>query len=128
MTAFHFELVSPEKLLFSGEVQSVVAPGSDGQFTVLAQHAPVMTTLKPGVVTINGDEKLFVRGGFADVSDKGFTILAEQAIALKDLDVAKVEQDLKNAREDLADAKTDEARRQAADALQQLQDLRAALG
>ena len=128
MTAFHFELVSPEKLLFSGEVQSVVAPGSDGQFTVLAQHAPVMTTLKAGVVTINGDEKLFVRGGFADVSEKGFTILAEQAIAIKDLDVAKLEQDLKNAREDLADAKTDEVRRQAADALQQLQDLRAALG
>ena len=128
MTAFHFELVSPEKLLFSGEVESVVAPGTDGQFTVLAHHAPVMTTLKAGVVTINGDEKLFVRGGFADVSAKGFTILAEQAIAVKDLDAAKLEQDIKDAREDVADAKSDEARRSAADKLQQLLDLRAAIG
>ena len=128
MTAFHFELVSPEKLLFSGEVESVAAPGADGQFTVLAHHAPVMTTLKAGVVTINGDEKLFVRGGFADVSAKGFTILAEQAIAVKDLDAAKLEQDIKDAREDVADAKSDEARRSAADKLQQLLDLRAAIG
>ena len=128
MTAFHFELVSPEKLLFSGEVESVVAPGADGQFTVLAHHAPVMTTLKAGVVTINGDEKLFVRGGFADVSAKGFTILAEQAIAVKDLDAAKLEQDIKDTREDVADAKSDEARRSAADKLQQLLDLRAAIG
>ncbi len=128
MTVFHFELVSPEKLLFSGEVESVVAPGADGQFTVLAHHAPVMTTLKAGVVTINSDEKLFVRGGFADVSAKGFTILAEQAIAVKDLDAAKLEQDIKDAREDVADAKSDEARRSAADKLQQLLDLRAAIG
>jgi F-type H+-transporting ATPase subunit epsilon len=128
MTAFHFELVSPEKLLFSGEVESVVARGADGQFTVLAQHAPVMTTLKPGVVTINGEEKLFVRGGFADVSAKGFTILAEQAIAVKDLDAAQLDQDIKNAREDLADVKTEEARRDRADKLQQLLDMRAAIG
>jgi len=128
MTAFHFELVSPEKLLFSGEVESVVAPGADGQFTVLAHHAPVMTTLRAGVVTINGDQKLFVRGGFADVCATGFTILAEQAIAVKDLDAAKLEQDIKNAREDVADAKTDEARREASDKLQQLFELRAAIG
>jgi F-type H+-transporting ATPase subunit epsilon len=127
MTAFHFELVSPEKLLFSGEVDSVVAPGSDGQFTVLAHHAPVMTTLRPGVVTINGDEKLFVRGGFADVSASGFTILAEKAIAIKDVDAAKLDQDIKNAREDVSDAKTDEARRIAGDKLQQLLELRAAI-
>ncbi len=127
MTAFHFELVSPEKLLFSGEVDSVVAPGSDGQFTVLANHAPVMTTLRPGVVTINGAEKLFVRGGFADVSAKSFTILAEQAIAIKDVDVAKLDQDIKNAREDVADAKTEEARREASEQLQQLLELRAAI-
>jgi F-type H+-transporting ATPase subunit epsilon len=127
MTSFHFELVSPEKLLFSGEVDSVVAPGADGQFTVLANHAPVMTTLKPGVVTINGNEKLFVRGGFADVNGKGFTILAEQAIATRDVDVAKLDQDIKNAREDVADAKVEADRLAAADKLQQLLDLRAAL-
>jgi F-type H+-transporting ATPase subunit epsilon len=102
MAAFHFELVSPEKLLFSGAVESVVAPGADGQFTVLKDHAPVMTTLKPGVVSVAaGDgkvEKLFVRGGFADVSAGGFTVLAEQAIPLAEIDVARLEADIKDAR------------------------------
>ncbi len=132
MTAFHFELVSPEKHLFSGDVESVVAPGAEGQFTVLKDHAPVMTTLKAGVVTVAGGdgkvEKLFVRGGFADVSAEGFTILAEQAIPLGDVDVAKVDADIKDAREDLADAKSDEARQAASVKLSQLQELRAAVG
>ncbi len=131
MTAFHFELVSPEKLLFSGDVDSVVAPGVDGQFTVLKDHAPVMTTLKPGVVVIGsagGSEKLYVRGGFADVSAQGFTILAEQAVAVKDVDVAKLEADIKDAREDVSDAKTEDARIAANDKLAQLLDLRAAVG
>jgi F-type H+-transporting ATPase subunit epsilon len=131
MAAFHFELVSPEKLLFSGAVESVVAPGADGQFTVLKDHAPVMTTLKPGVVSVTaGDgklEKLFVRGGFADVSAGGFTILAEQAIPLAEIDVARLDADIKDSREDVADAKTDEARRTAADRLAQLLEMRAAV-
>jgi F-type H+-transporting ATPase subunit epsilon len=132
MTAFHFELVSPEKHLFSGEVHSVVVPGAEGQFTVLKDHAPVMTTLKPGVVVVTRGEgkveKLFVRGGFADVSGAGFTILAEQAVPLSEVDVAKVDADIKDAREDLADAKTDEARHAAGAKLAQLQELRAAVG
>lgn len=132
MTAFHFELVSPEKHLFSGEVESVVAPGAEGQFTVLKDHAPVMTTLKAGVVTVAGGdgkvEKLFVRGGFADVSAAGFTILAEQAIPLAEVDVAKLDADIKDAREDVTDSKTDEARAAANLKLSQLQELRAALG
>jgi F-type H+-transporting ATPase subunit epsilon len=131
MTAFHFELVSPEKLLFSGSVDSVVAPGADGQFTVLKDHAPVMTTLKAGVVQVTDDagktEKLFVRGGFADVSGAGFTILAEQAIPLSEIDAAKVDADIKDAKEDLADAKTDEARHAASDKIAQLHELKAAL-
>ncbi len=131
MTAFHFELVSPEKLLFSGEVEFVVAPGSDGQFTVLANHAPVMTTLKPGVIVIapaSGEtEKLFVRGGFADVNGGGFTILAEQAVALKDVDLVKVEADIKDAREDAADAKTEADRIKANEKLAQLLELRGEL-
>jgi F-type H+-transporting ATPase subunit epsilon len=131
MAEFHFELVSPEKLLFSGEVESVVAPGADGQFTVLKDHAPLMTTLKAGVVQINAagkTEKLFVRGGFADVGAGGFTILAEQAVAVADVDVSKLEADIKNAREDIADAKTDDAKISANDRLTQLQELRAAVG
>jgi F-type H+-transporting ATPase subunit epsilon len=131
MTAFHFELVSPEKLLFSGEVDSVVVPGVDGQFTVLKDHAPVMTVLKAGVVTIaesaSKTEKLFVRGGFADVGAGGFTILAEQAIPLAEIDAAKLEADIKDAREDAADANSDEARRAATDRLAQLQEMKAAL-
>lgn len=131
MAAFHFELVSPEKLLFSGAVESVVAPGADGQFTVLKDHAPVMTTLKPGVVSVAGGdgkvEKLFVRGGFADVSAGGFTILAEQAIPLVEIDATRLEADIRDAREDLADAKTEEARHTAADKLSQLLEMRAAL-
>jgi F-type H+-transporting ATPase subunit epsilon len=132
MAAFHFELVSPEKLLFSGEVESVVAPGAEGQFTVLKDHAPVMTTLKSGVVTVAGGdgkvEKLFVRGGFADVSAGGFTILAELAVPVAELDAAKVDGDIKNAKEDLADAKTDDARRAASLKLAQLEEMRAAIG
>ncbi len=131
MAAFHFELVSPEKLLFSGDVEQVVAPGADGQFTVLKDHAPVMTTLKAGVVWIDAGgavEKLFVRGGFADVSAKGFTILAEQAIAVADVDVAKLDADIRDAREDATDAKTEDARVLANDKLAQLLELRAAVG
>jgi len=132
MTAFHFELVSPEKLLFSGEVESVIAPGADGQFTVLKDHAPVMTTLRPGVVTIaNGGgkvEKLFVRGGFADVNSAGFTILAEFAAPVAEIDAAKIDADIKNASEDVADAKSDEARRVATERLAQLREVKEALG
>lgn len=129
MAAFHFELVSPEKLLFSGDVESVVAPGAEGQFTVLKDHAPVMTTLKAGVVTVAGGdgkvEKLFVRGGFADVNAVGFTILAELAVALADIDLAKLDADIKNAREDVADAKTEEVRQAASAKLAQLEEMRA---
>lgn len=132
MATFHFEIVSPERLLFSGDAESVVAPGADGQFTVLKDHAPVMAVLKPGVVEIaesaTKTQRLFVRGGFADVGPKGFTILAELAIPIAELDAAKIEAQIKNMREDLADAKTDEARRAASEKLAQLQEVKAALG
>ncbi len=132
MPAFHFELVSPEKLLFSGDVESVVAPGAEGQFTVLKDHAPVMTTLKSGVVTVGGGdgkvEKLFVRGGFADVNAAGFTILAEVAVPLSEIDTAKLDADIRNAREDVSDAKSDETRHAASEKLAQLEEMRAAVG
>ncbi len=79
----HFSLVSPERELFSGEVDQVDAPGAEGDFGVLANHAPFMTTLKEGRVTVynNGQVKAFdVQGGFADVTPDGLTILAEQAV------------------------------------------------
>ena len=81
MAKFHFDLVSPERLLMSAEVVQVDVPGSEGDFGVLAGHAPVIATLKPGVVTVKGhgseDERIFVRGGFAEVNLDGLTILAE---------------------------------------------------
>lgn len=130
MAAFHFELVSPERLIFSGEVEQVVVPGSEGVFTVLANHAPMMSTIRPGVIEVTsagGPNKLFVRGGFADVSDKGLTILAEQAIPLAELDAAAIDKQVRAAEEDLEDASTDEARLAAGQRLGQLRDLRAAL-
>lgn len=85
-----FSLVSPEKELFSGEVDHVIAPGTDGEFGVLPDHAPFMSTLKNGVVRVlSGDVetmRVFVRGGFADVTPEGLTILAEEALNLADAD------------------------------------------
>jgi F-type H+-transporting ATPase subunit epsilon len=132
MATFHFELVSPEKLLFSGEVEAVVVPGVEGLFTVMKDHAPVMTVLKAGVVEIDETPskkaKLFVRGGFADVANGGLTILAEQAKPLEELDAAVLAQEIKNAEEDLADARTEETKKLAAEKIDQLTELKAALG
>ncbi len=131
MAAFHFELVSPEKLVFSGEVEAVVVAGVEGEFTVLKGHTPLMSTLKPGVVEIDAapaaKRRYFVRGGFADVAPSGFTILAEHAIPLEELDATKLAADVKDAEEDVADAKTDEERRVAAEKRDQLLELKAAL-
>jgi F-type H+-transporting ATPase subunit epsilon len=89
----HFALVSPARELFSGEVDQVIAPGTEGEFGVLVNHAPFMTTLKNGVVRVlEGDSvkmRIFVRGGFADVTPDGLTILAEEA---RNLDGVKVEE------------------------------------
>jgi len=89
MASFHFELVSPEKLLFSGEVEQVDVPGAEGDFGVLAQHAPMVTTLRPGILTVHGadgEQKIVVLGGFAEVSADGLTVLAEVAEALENVD------------------------------------------
>jgi len=112
---FQFELVAPERLLMSAEVDQVVVPGSDGYFTVLRGHAPFMSTLRPGVVEVTpgggGEaERVFVRGGFADVNVAGLTILAEQAVPLEEVDAAVIAQEVKNAEEDVADAKDDRLR------------------
>ena len=129
--ALHFELVSPARLLFSGDVASVQIPGSEGEMTILPMHAPVLSTLKPGVVTVTKDsgttEKIFVRGGFAEVNPSGLTVLAETAIPLADLDIAALNQQIKNAEEDVADAKSDGARAKASEMLDHLRSLAAAL-
>ena len=125
--ALHFELVSPARLLFSGDVASVQIPGSEGEMTIMPMHAPVLSTLKPGVVTVTNTggstEKMFVRGGFAEVNASGLTVLAETAIPLADLDTAALNAQIKNAEEDVADAKTDAARAKANETLDHLRTL-----
>ncbi len=84
MADLHFELVTPEKLVRSDEVHMVVVPGVEGEFGVMAGHAPFMTTLKDGELKVYksagaAPESIAVSGGFAEVGDKGLTILAEQA-------------------------------------------------
>jgi F-type H+-transporting ATPase subunit epsilon len=131
MATFHFELVSPEKLIFSGDVNQVDVPGEEGAFGVLAGHAPYIATLKPGVLTIYGEgapKAIVVRGGFAEVNPQGLIVLAEQAIAVDGLDPAVITQAIKDGEEDLADAKDGIARDKARERLEQLNTLKAALG
>ena len=131
--AFQFELVAPERLLMSAAVDQVVVPGSEGYFTVLKGHAPFMSTLRPGVVDVTpagggAAERIFVRGGFADVNSDGLTILAEQAIPLAEVDAAVLAQEVRNAEEDVADAR-DGATKDAAELrLNQLREVQAAFG
>jgi len=125
-----FELVSPERLLRSGDVREVMVPGSEGDFVVMPQHAPVLTTLKPGVIIFKDEEgaefKVFVRGGFAEVASDGLIILAETAIPMEELDKERLAQEIKNTQEDVADAKDDETRATAQQVLDHLQQLQAA--
>jgi len=114
MATFHFELVSPDKLMFSGEAESVLVPGSEGDFVVLKDHAPVMAALKPGVIAIEDaagkHNRIFVRGGFADVGPTGLIVLAETALPEGELDAARLDQEIRDTEEDLADAPDDQKR------------------
>jgi F-type H+-transporting ATPase subunit epsilon len=91
MATFHFDLVSPEKLAFSGEVDQVDIPGAEGDFGVLAGHAPVVAAVRPGILTVTAggtQTKIIVLGGLAEVSEKGLTLLADVATSLEELDRA----------------------------------------
>jgi F-type H+-transporting ATPase subunit epsilon len=93
MATFHFDLVSPEKLAFSGEVDQVDIPGLEGDFGVLAGHAPVVAAIRPGILTVitgNTRQKIIVTGGLAEVSARGLTVLADVATSLEDLDRAEL--------------------------------------
>ena len=131
MAGLHFELVSPARLLFSGDVESVVLPGTEGEMTILPMHAPVLSTLRPGVVTIvksgNETDRIFVRGGFAEVNAHGLTLLAETAIPMSELDAGAIAGQIKNAEEDVADAKDDESRRKAQENVDHLRSLQGAM-
>lgn len=129
MATFHFDLVSPERLLFSGEVDQVDVPGSEGDFGVLAGHTPLVATLKPGILTIlNGGnrQRIVVFGGFAEVSAGGLTILADGAVAVEDVDAGALASQIKDAEEDVADARDDAARDRLQRKLDQLRTVQAA--
>lgn len=129
--ALHFELVSPERLLFSGDVAEVDIPGTEGDMGILPGHAPVLSTLRPGVVVVTKDggqkERIFVRGGFAEVNPQGLTVLAEVAVPVGELNAERLAQEVKNAQEDVSDAQDDETRRRAQENLDHLQALQSAL-
>jgi F-type H+-transporting ATPase subunit epsilon len=129
---FTFELVSPEKLLISEPVESVVVPGSEGDFQVLPNHAPVLATLRPGLLDVilpgGKERRIFVRGGFAEAGPEALTVLAQNAIDSADLNKTALAQEIKNAEEDVSDAKDDQARDKAQGILDRLILVRDTLG
>jgi F-type H+-transporting ATPase subunit epsilon len=107
MATFQFDLVSPEKLLFSGEVTQVDVPGSEGDFGVLAGHAPMVTTLRPGILVVfrdGGELRVVVNGGFAEVSPTGLTVLADMAVPRDEFDPTVLAGVIKDTEDDIAKA------------------------
>src|ERR1700724_1651270 len=106
-TQFLFELVSPEKLLLSQQVALVTVPGGEGNYGVLPGHAPMITTVRPGVIDVYAEgttaisERIFVAGGFAEVTTERCTVLAEQAVPVAELDRAQLEQEAKDLTKDV---------------------------
>ena len=109
-----FELVSPERLLLSKSVEMVVVPGSEGDFGVLPRHAPLISTIRPGIIRVyeggQVTDQIFVAGGFAEVTGTRCTVLAEEALPVADIDRAAVEKGMSDIRDDLQDAKNDDER------------------
>ncbi len=125
---FIFEFVSPENLILSKEVQEVIVPGSEGAFTVLSGHAPVISSLKPGILTIIEDENVdsvdyFVLGGFADVSSKGLTILAENAILRDELSNGFLDEMIKNSEAEIIASDNDITKRRFQEKVDQLKEI-----
>jgi F-type H+-transporting ATPase subunit epsilon len=113
---FNFELVTPERLLLSGAAEQVVVPGAEGDFAVLAGHAPVISTLRPGILEItmaDGRQRIFVKKGVAEADPTRLTILAQTAVAVESLDAAAIASELKAAEGELAEAKDDQSKRMA---------------
>ena len=112
-----FELVSPEKLLLTRAIDMVVVPGAEGDIGVLPRHSPTITTVRPGTIVIYEggavSDRIFIAGGFAEVSDNRCTVLAEEAMSIEDIDKAAAQQSLADAREDISSADSDAARKSA---------------
>ena len=130
MATFHFDLVSPEKLLFAGDVDQVDLPGSEGDLGVLAGHAPLVTALRPGIIVVfrvGGDLRVVVNGGFAEVGPAGLTVLADMAVPVEEFDQAVLAGEIKDTEEDVADATDGWQRDKLANRLDQLKALQATL-
>jgi F-type H+-transporting ATPase subunit epsilon len=130
MSTFHFDLVSPEKLIFGGDVTQVDLPGSEGDLGVLAGHAPLVTTLRPGIIVVfreAGELRIVVHGGFAEVGPAGLTVLADTAVPLEEFDRAVLAGEIKDTEEDVADTTDGWRRDKLANRLDQLKALQVAL-
>jgi F-type H+-transporting ATPase subunit epsilon len=131
MAGLHFEFVSPESVLFSGDVDQVDLPGIEGDLGVLPGHAPMVTLLRPGIVTIIREgqrEPVVVIGGFAEMGPGGLTVLADRAGSREEFDLVALADDIKDVEEDVADCKDDAQRDKLVRRLDQLRGLQAALG
>lgn len=128
----NFELVSPERLLVSDQYDMVVIPGGDGDFGVLPQHAPLISTIRPGVIDIHDGGRIthqvFVGGGFAEVLPDRCTVLAQEAVMIGDIDRAEAEERLRNAELDVRDAATDGERERAQTRVEMLKAMIEATG
>jgi len=117
MSAVHFSLVTPEKVLFEKDVSMVVVPGTDGDIGVLPNHSPLLTTLRPGIVTVyEGKDvliKIFVDGGFSEVTPERCTALVTEGTPIENLDKSSLELEIQNLLEDAKDSKTQEERQEA---------------
>ena len=131
MATFHFELVAPERVLFSGAVEAVMLPGIEGDMTVLAGHAPLMTTLKAGFVIVtnhvNEGSRIFVRGGFAEINQDGVTILAERATPAEDVTPESIDQEILALQTAFDASDDDKAREANTMMIAQLEEAKAAL-
>ena len=126
----HFDLVSPERRVFAGDVDQVVVPGEEGDFGVLPNHAPFMSTIRSGAISVHDGSQItrtFIHGGFAEVTPAGLTILAEEAIPVSEIDAEKLASDLADAREDLGDAKEDHERQHYAELVAKYEAMQAAV-
>lgn len=124
---FKVELVSPERLLISEEVEQVVIPGAEGDFAVLPGHAPILSSIRPGIMKISGgdagEKQYFIRGGFAEANAEGLTILAQEVRLIGDFNAEEISHDISETEKSLAGDIDDEMRRKAEAALQVLREL-----
>ncbi|MDU0340446.1 F0F1 ATP synthase subunit epsilon [Bosea rubneri] len=128
MATFKFELVSPERILFSGDVVSVIVPSVEGEMTVLAGHAPLVAVLKPGIVMLqtdaNNGKEFYVSGGIAEVNAESLTILAEQARFIEDVNLEVLDKEILTAETRLAGSQDEAEQKRLADQLVQLREFR----